>query len=152
MNQQTNESGVNKRAITLEFIKYVFVGGLAFLVDSGIMIFFHEIVFRANTSRSALLISVAIGFLAGLVFNFSLSHLFVFRSRRQRELGNNLKGFAIYSVIGLIGLALTEVGMMAGVALVGQVGFRYVLVKCFVAGLVLIWNYAARKIFVYKGE
>ncbi|MCK9247070.1 MAG: GtrA family protein [Anaerolineaceae bacterium] len=149
---QTNELKIYKRAVALEFIKYVFVGGLAFLVASGIMIFFREIVFLADASRITLLISVAIGFLAGLVFNFFLSHLLVFNSRQQRARGNNLKGFVIYSLIGLIGLALTEAGMLAGVALVGHVGFRYVLVKCFVAGLVLIWNYAARKIFVYKGE
>ena len=149
---QTNESIINKRAVALEFMKYAFVGGLAFLVDSGFMIFFREIVFRADISRIALLTSVAVGFLAGLIVNFLLSHLLVFNSRQQRERGNNLKGFAIYSLIGLIGLALTEAGMLAGVALVGHVGFRYVLVKCFVAGLVLIWNYAARKIFVYKGE
>ena len=54
--------------------------------------------------------------------------------------------------MGAVGFGLTELGMWAGVKIVGSDGLWYVLVKCFVAGVVMIWNYVGRKIFVYRGK
>ena len=140
---------LNRQQI-LEFLRYSVVGALAFLVDAGVMILLTEILFHESTKQDVA-IAAACGFLAGLICNFWLSHLFVFTQQEQVARGRNIRGFTLYGLIGLVGLAMTEAGMLAGLALVGHDGFRYVLVKCVVAAIVLIWNYLARKKFVYKG-
>lgn len=134
----------------LEFLRYSAVGALSFLVDAGVMILLTEMLFQ-NSSKRDVAVAAACGFLAGLVCNFWLSHLFVFTNQEQAARGKNIRGFVLYGLIGLVGLAMTEAGMLAGLALIGHDGFRYVLIKCVVAAIVLIWNYLARKIFVYKG-
>jgi putative flippase GtrA len=150
MTDKEPEQPLVKNYIT-EFLKYAVVGGLAFLVDTGVLVFFKELVFHRQTGDVAIVLSTALGFVAGLIFNFIFSHIFVFKSEEQRRRGKNFFGFVVYGVIGIIGLLLTEAGMLAGTRLVGHEGFYYILVKCFVAGVVLVWNYAARKKFVYKG-
>lgn len=134
-----------------EFFKYAVVGGFAFLVDTGVLVFFKECVFHNYRNDVAIMISTALGFIAGLIFNFIVSHMFVFKSEEQRKRGRNLFGFIMYGIVGIIGLVITEAGMLLGIRLVGDAGFYYIIVKCIVAFVVLLWNYAARKKFVYKG-
>lgn len=74
----------------------------------------------------------------------------MFNRPGQQEKGKSLGAFLIFAVVGLIGLALTELGMMLGVALLGD---AFLLpIKIVVAGLVMVWNYLGRKIFVYGGK
>lgn len=150
-NPEDNPRRDSARKYLKEFLKYAVVGGLAFLVDTGVLIFFKELVFHSREGEVAIVLSTALGFVAGLIFNFIVSHIFVFKSEEQRKRGQNLRGFILYGVVGVVGLLLTEAGMLAGVRIIGSEGFYYVLVKCIVAGVVLVWNYVARKIFVYKG-
>ena len=50
----------------------------------------------------------------------------------------------------MIGLGLTELLTVIGTILISDSGFLYLVLTCFVKGVVLIWNYVGRKIFVYK--
>ena len=68
----------------------------------------------------------------------------------DEEKSKSIKAFLIYAAVGIVGFGLTELGMWLGVKIVGSAGLWYVLVKCFVAGVVLIWNYVGRKVFVYR--
>lgn len=135
-----------------EFLRYAVVGGIAFLFDAGTLAFFREIVFKSDGSETVMAISVAAGFITGLMVNYFLSLAFVFKSTKQQKQGRTVKAFLIFAVIGIVGLGLTELGMYIGVKIVGSAGLWYLLVKCFVAGAVLVWNYIGRKIFVFKGE
>lgn len=135
-----------------EFFRYVIVGGIAFLVDAGILIFGREVLFTSLDARTNLLLSTVLGFLFGLTCNYFLSQWFVFRKPEQRVLGWRRSAFFMFAAVGLVGLGLTALGMYLGVAIVGDRGFRYVLVKIVVAGLVMVWNYAGKKIVVYKGK
>lgn len=134
-----------------EFMRYAVVGGIAFLFDAGTLAVFREIIFKSNGSETVMAISVAAGFIIGLIVNYVLSITLVFRSAQQQKKGKTVKAFLTFAVIGLIGLGLTELGMYIGVKIVGSAGFWYLLVKCFVAGAVLVWNYIGRKMFVFKG-
>lgn len=137
--------------LLFEFLRYAVVGGIAFLFDIGMLVFFREIVFRSSESEAVMAVSVAAGFITGLIVNYFLSIAVVFKSAEQQKKGKTVKAFAIFLVVGLIGLGLTEFGMYIGIKIVGGAGFWYLLVKCFVAGVVLVWNYVGRKIFVFKG-
>ena len=135
-----------------EFLRYVMVGGIAFLVDAGMLVLGREVVFTGMPANTNLLLSTILGFLFGLTINYLLSQWVVFRKPEQRALGWRSSAFIKFGIVGLIGLGLTALGMFIGVRLVGDKGFRYVFVKSMVAGLVLIWNYAGKKMFVYKGK
>ena len=142
----------------IEFLKYCIVGGIAFVVDTASLMLFYHFVFgdfsfdflflHIADGRTAA--ATAVGFLFGLVANYVLSVLFVFNRLGQQEKGKRLGAFLIFAVVGLIALALTELGMMLGVALLGD---AFLLpIKIVVAGLVMVWNYLGRKIFVYGGK
>ena len=144
---------ISKRKQLLgEFLRYVVVGGVSFLVDAGVMATVKEVFYKENCTSGQMALCVAAGFVAGLLCNYLLSSLFVFRSPEQQKDGKGFKAVLIYFLVGLTGFGLTELGMFLGVALVGSEGLWYLLIKCFVAGIVLIWNYVGRKIFVYHGR
>ena len=65
----------------------------------------------------------------------------------------------IFTVVGLIGFALKELLMNAGawifgvsLAEFGKKTIPYYTTHIISAGIVLIWNYLGRKIFVFKKE
>lgn len=141
------------KTLIAEFLRYAVVGGISFLADAGVMTLVKKLVFKHEDGFGwGMALCVALGFVTGLLVNYLLSRLFVFRADEQRVLGRGIVPFLLYTAVGLIGFGLTELGMWLGVSLVGSEGFRYVFVKCGVAGLVLIWNYMGRKIFVYRGK
>lgn len=134
-----------------EFLRYAVVGGISFLVDLGVIYLIREQVFGgARDDSPGLAVSVALGFFAGLLVNYVLSQLFVFTAPGQQERGRSFSAFARYAIIGLIGLGLTELLMLIGVRLAGDHGLRYLIVKVFVAGIVLIWNYLGRRLWIYQ--
>lgn len=142
----------NKKLL-LEFLRYVIVGGISAVVDMGvnfIVLFF--VLNGTKDDRGLVAISVAAGFAVGLAVNFILSNLFVFKEKEQREKGKTLGAFLIYTLVGVIGFGLTEALTILGTLLIGQGGIWYLLLTCFVKGVVLVWNYAGRKIFVYRGN
>ena len=137
---------MNKKAIFKEFIRYVFVGGTAFFVDIATLYFFKTKIFL-GLGDMGIYISTALGFLAGLVFNYIFSLTFVFKSAKDQKKGRNIFSFFLFFVIGIIGLLLTEAGMYVGVEFFN---INYLMTKVVVAILVLIWNYVARKVLIFR--
>jgi putative flippase GtrA len=133
------------KPLLYEFIRYLIVGGTAFLVDFGVLVLFNSILPELFGFR--LYIATALGFAAGLVFNYIFSVLFVFKSARNRKTGRSPKAFALFALIGVVGLGLTELGMYTGTELLD---IHYMLVKIVVTAIVLMWNYLGRKFFVFK--
>lgn len=134
------------RVLAGEILRYLAVGGTAFLVDAGTLYLSRRFLF-ADWGETGLYWAAALGFLAGLVYNYVLSLAFVFLDAKQRRKGRSLGAFLGFAVIGLVGLGLTELGMYAGVDLLG---LHYMLVKVCVAALVLAWNYLGRKFFIFR--
>ena len=142
----------NKKVI-LEFARYVVVGGISALIDMGVnfaMLFY--ILNGTKDDKGFVAIAVACGFIVGLAVNFILSNIFVFKTEEQREKGKTVKAALIYAAVGVIGFVLTEVLTLLGTLMIGDHGIWYLLLTCFVKGVVLIWNYVGRKIFVYRGK
>lgn len=136
-----------------EFLRYAVVGGIAAVLDMAVnycMLFWVLGATKDDTGMVA--IAVAVGFVVGLLANFLLSNIFVFRSEEQREKGKSVIAFLIYAAVGVVGFGLTEALTLLGTLLIGEEGIFYLLLTCFVKGVVLIWNYIGRKIFVYHGK
>ncbi|HTX61498.1 MAG TPA: GtrA family protein, partial [Methanobacterium sp.] len=101
----------------IQFFRYLFVGGAAFLVDLAslyILTDFFGIYY---------LISAAIAFLLGLVTNYILSISWVFN---RRSLDNKTVEFSVFAIIGIIGLGLNELFIWLFTA---ELGIYYLLSK-----------------------
>ncbi len=130
-----------------EFMRYLVVGGTAFLVDLGILTLTKNFIFY-SLGETGTLIATACGFIAGLIYNYILSIFFVFEKSKEKVKGKQLKSFLVFAIIGVIGLGLTMLGMHIGITIFGDK--YYAIIKVFVAGVVLIWNYVGRKILIFR--
>ncbi len=150
----------NKKTVIAEFLRYAVVGGIAFVVDFSIFALFRELIFKGD-GTAAIIVSTAAGFIGGLAVNYILSMLMVFRTEKQQKQGKNLRAVLIFAIIGIIGLGLTELLQWLGETQLLQSslgksidemikGYGVYALKIVVAGIVLIWNYVGRKIFVFK--
>lgn len=121
-----------------QFIRYLFVGGAAFAVDYSAMIF------CASVLRVYYLAAASIGFCLGLATNYFISIRWVFGSR---SLTSKRAEFAVFAAIGLIGLALND-----GVIFAGReyLGIDYRISKLFATGVTLVFNFAARKLLLFR--
>ena len=126
-----------------EFIRYLFVGGSAFLIDFGLFYIFNEWIFAGKY----LYLSVFIGYFTGLVYNFLLSCKFVFENGFDKIKDKELQSFIIFAIIGIIGLFLTELLMHCFVKIVHM---NALLSRIITGGIVMFWNYYARKVIIFK--
>ncbi len=120
-----------------EFIQYVVVGGLAFLVD------WFLLTRGISWGHLSYPVATALGFCAGLITNYTLCILWVWRGAHKQT----ARDFFLFTAIGLAGLGITELGMWIGV---GLAGFGASPVKIVVAGVVLFWNFILRKFLVFS--
>jgi putative flippase GtrA len=122
----------------IQFFRYIFVGGAAFIVDF-VSLFIFTDVFGVYY-----LISAALAFILGLIANYTLSINWVFN---KRTLDNKISEFTIFAFIGVIGIFLN----VAIIYLFTEyVGLFYLLSKIIAAALILFWNFFARKITLFK--
>lgn len=123
---------------TIQFFRYVFVGGCSFLVDAGVL-------WLCVQMGLHYLFAACFGFVAGLLFNFFLSRALVFRAQTAR-VGRALE-FAGYALIGLVGLGLTEILLYFCTEIVL---LHYMISKVIASAVVLFWNFIARKLLLYQ--
>ena len=158
--------GQTKRELFWEIFRFLLVGGTATVVDYAVFYLFRQWLLPAtlldgNTwNVISLVIATAFGFCVGLLVNWILSVKFVFRAAKNKVEVHSTKGFAIFSIIGLIGLGITELGMLLlvhifpTITLFGVTEFllpwKEWLAKAIMTCIVLVFNYVGRKIFVFK--
>ena len=122
----------------IQFFRYTFVGGVAFIVDFGTLALLTE-VFKMHY-----LLSAGIAFILGLTVNYILSISWVFNSR---TVDNRLLEFVYFSVIGLIGLGLNELFLWI---LTDLFAIYYLLSKIITTIIVYFWNFFARKFILFN--
>ena len=122
----------------LQFFRYLFVGGIATVVDWGVLLALTELVGIHE------MISAAFGFVAGLATNYLLSKLLVFRANEANARG--VLEFLGYALIGLMGLGITELLLWIG----ARFSLHYMVLKAIATAVVLAWNYLARRFWLYK--
>ena len=87
----------------IQFFRYLFVGGIASVVDWGTLWLCYDIIGIQEY------ISIALAFLCGLFVNYILSIHFVFTGIAKGQ--NHSTKFSVYFTTGVIGLVLTELFM-----------------------------------------
>ena len=137
----------------IQFFRYIFVGGAAFLVQFASFMIFINI----NINY---LIATPMAFILGLIANYALSVNWVFN---KHALDNMWSEFVIFAVIGVVGMVLTEVLMWFFVDYVSFYQIFYnvhlynsshniglYVANVVTAALVLFWNFFARKLTLFK--
>ena len=147
-----------------EMLRYLVAGGSATLCDLITKTLLYSFVLPEQMGVFSILgfvnevrvnIATVCGFTVGLIVNYVISIFFVFTDESQKEKGKGIKPFLIYLAISLVGLvlniAITQLG--CNLLSVGKEDtFMFMFISCFAAGVVLIWNYIGRKVFIYKGK
>ena len=126
------------RKLLLQIFKFLFVGGLAFLIDYVSLIICKEI-FQLST-----LLASAIAFTISVIVNYILSVTWVFEVDETKSKKQNFIIFIVFSILGLI---ITEIIMYLGSDVLK---ISYLIVKIVATAIVMVFNFVTRKIFLEK--
>lgn len=122
----------------IQFFRYIFVGGAAFIVDFVSLFAFTDLL------GIYYLTSAAMAFTLGLIANYALSISWVFNNR---TLDNMWSEFTVFAIIGVIGLGLNELFIWF---FTDFVDIYYLISKIIAAALILSWNFIARKLVLFR--
>ena len=152
-----------KEQLFWEIFRFLLVGGIATLADYATFYVFRQWIFSAGLVGDtwSLIIATALGFVVGLIVNWIMSVKFVYRQVKNEEEARSKKSFLIFTIIGLIGLGLTELGVWLLVQhivpefeLFGVTAFLLPwnewIAKVVMTCIVLVFNYVGRKLFIFK--
>jgi len=122
----------------VQIFRYCFAGGIAFIVDFGLCYLF--------TGKFGLhyTISAVIGAIGGTTVSYTTNVLWVFH---RRNVSSRIKEITIFISISAIGLAFTPLLMWI---FTDKMGFYYLVSKVFVTIIIVIWNFIAKKIILFK--
>ena len=149
------------RQLVWEIFRFLLVGGVATLADYFVFWLFDAWIFPVAWGTVALVLSTALGFCVGLIVNWVLSVRFVFRETEEKISVHAKKPFLTFALIGLIGLLITELGVVllvwafpsftlfGNATLLGTAWEKW-FAKAIMTFLVLVWNYLGRKIFIFR--
>jgi len=121
----------------IQFFRYLFVGGIAAVVNIGMLYVFTDII------NLYYIISNILSFILGLIVNYVLSKKFVFQ---EETTISKSKEFLIYAIIGVIGLGIDTLLVWLFTDIIG---LYYMISKLISTMIVFIWNFGARKV-LYK--
>lgn len=120
-----------------QILKFGVVGGLAFLIDYGLLYFLTEYL------HIYYLISSVISFTVSLIFNYILSIKWVFDVTKKQT----YKEVIIFVVLSVMGLGINQLVMYIGSDLLH---IHYMFTKLVATAIVMVWNFITRKIFIEK--
>lgn len=118
-----------------QLFKFAIVGGIASVVDIGILAMLKEI-FGVDV-----LIASAISFCVSVTVNYILSMRFVFKGKKQ----NKVNEFIVFVLLSIGGLGLNQIILWAGTECTS---LHYLVVKFFAIFGVMIYNFVTRKVFL----
>mgnify|MGYP003311549769 CR=1 FL=1 len=121
----------------VQLFRYGFVAVGAFAVDYGVYFLLSYIM------GVQYLVAALAGFLMGTATNYLISKYLVFQGEPKSRTFEVLLVFLISGV----GLLWLELGLYA---LTEIYGIHYLLSKLIMTGVVFLWNFFARKLFMYS--
>ncbi len=123
--------------VSVQFVRYTFVGGTAFIID------FSSLYILTDIVSLHYLLSAAIAFLIGLIMNYVISITWVFS---KGILDNKVLEFGIFAFIGIAGLVFNELFMW----LFTEHGhLHYLMSKIISTIFVFLSNFFSRKFILF---
>lgn len=126
-----------------QILKFGVVGIIATVIDFGVLYILSQPLGMDPV------ISAGISFCVSLVFNYVASMRYVFTHREDMSRSSE---FVIFLVLSLIGLAINEAIMAAGVAVLGNSALAVMGTKVLATAIVMVWNFVSRKKWLDAGD
>ena len=126
-----------------QILKFGVVGIIATVIDFGVLYVLSQPLGMDPV------ISAGISFCVSLVFNYVASMRYVFTHREDMS---RSREFVIFLVLSLIGLAINEAIMAAGVAVLGTSALAVMGTKVLATAIVMVWNFVSRKKWLDAGD
>lgn len=126
-----------------QILKFGVVGIIATVIDFGVLYVLSQPLGMDPV------ISAGISFCVSLVFNYVASMRYVFTHREDMS---RSREFVIFLVLSLIGLAINEAIMAAGVAVLGISALAVMGTKVLATAIVMVWNFVSRKKWLDAGD
>lgn len=164
----STEKNVKIKRRAAEIFRFLLSGGIATLLDYATYwvmryLVLHDGLFVGSEGWKifSAVVATTLGFLVGAVVNWVLSVKFVFKDTTKDVRITSKKPFFLFLLIAFLGLAITQAGVALGVWLIPEfplfgsyqllsVAWNEWLVKGVMTCLVLIFNYFARKRFIFQ--
>lgn len=136
----------------IEFFRSLFVGGVAFVADFGVLTLLKE-AFSLDT-----ILASTLGFCVGVIVNYIMSAFWAFK---QSNVKNALLRFAIFVAIAIVGLLINNAiidlfdGTLAERRFFGTLlnpDYYYMAGKIVATVVVFFWNFFSRKLLLFRGE
>ncbi len=129
---------INNQLIS-QLFKFAIVGGIAAVVDVGILIILKELL------HINVLFSSMISFCVSVTVNYILSMTFVFKGKEKSRVNE----FLIFVVLSIGGLCINQLVLWVGINLMS---IYYLTVKIIAMVIVPVYNFITRKIFLESKE
>ncbi|GHT36330.1 hypothetical protein AGMMS49574_27890 [Bacteroidia bacterium] len=138
MNNTLQTLLINKsNNVFIQLFRYSFVGGLAFVVDFGLLYLLTEF------AGFHYLWSATISFIAGLIVNYFISTFWVFGASSF----NKKIEFLLFALVGVVGLGLNNLFLWF---FTEKCHLYYMLSKLISVALVYFWNFLGRRFFIFN--
>jgi putative flippase GtrA len=127
----------NMNTVLREATRYAAASAFALIIDVTVLfVLVHDLSWWYVAAA-------ATSFLVGLSVAYVLCVALVFEHRRLQD---SRVEFASFAGIGAVGVAINAAAMTLGVKVLG---FHYLFAKCGAAGLTFVWNFLARRQFLF---
>lgn len=128
---------MNKTNHLFHFVRYALISGVALGVDVGLLVLCHEL-FGLHY-----LLAATIGFACGVVVNYILGIIWVFKQSRFK---NRWIEFLVTAGVATVGLAIND-GVMW--LLIEKLAIFYLAAKALAAAAVFFWNFFIRQNYIH---
>ena len=132
-----------RKSLMGQFLRYLVTGGFAFVADFGL---FALCLYGFDWHY---LLANLVGLVAGLVLNYLMSILWVFTACKRILKTQKGIEFVLFALVGIAGVGINQVLMYL---MVDGLGINEMVSKMIAAVLVLMWNFGARKLMLFRGK
>ena len=150
------ENSQTKKQLFFEIFRFLLVGGLATVLDY-VTAYVLKIALEGNWYEA--IVSNTVGHVVGLLVNYFLSVLFVYKQVKDKNQTKTFKAFMLFVLVDIIGLIATIIVMAIQGKYFPEVYINifnhdfdvvWLACKCVMTLVCLIWNYIGRKKFIFK--
>ena len=130
-----------RKSLAGQIFRYLVTGGLAFVLDFGL---FALCLYVFDWHY---LLANLVGLVAGLVLNYTMSIVWVFTACKRTLEKQKTAEFLLFALVGIAGVGINQLLMYL---MVDGICLNEMVSKMLAAVLVLMWNFGARKLLLFK--
>jgi putative flippase GtrA len=124
-----------------QIVKFGIVGAVAFVIDYAVLFILVQF-FGMNSIAAA-----TISFTVSVIFNYAASMKYVFVGRSDQS---KKKQFVIFVILSVMGLGINDgiMWILNSILMSFIPTYFYLVSKIVATGVVMVWNFVTRKIFI----